>query len=538
MTSTDGKLVTAYAAEGSEPAFRALVQRHVDLVYATALRQLGDPGLAEEVSQNVFVILARKAPRLAGMETLAGWLHRTTVLEAKARIRSELRRRRREDAAAQFATLQREGASPFGALIPLLDEALLSLRESDRFALVLRYLEDRSLREVGTILGVDEDAARKRVSRALDRLGEFFQRKGFVVAAGGGTALLAGATQAAPAGLALTAANAGLAASSAATGPNLIWLQLMNLTKTQATALCALIVAMPLAWQWRVEARLAREQSALAIQLAAGNAAAMDLEDSLRRTRQSLLRASNTTAKTEVRLATLNAQLSAQTSSPVVYRWDDASPVVRVPKQFLEMIPVSAVSNQRGQLTDQIKEVLQLTEPEAQSVQGSIDRFLADYQSAEAAGMKRVEPTDQDLNGHKPGEARVFEVPGLTEEVSRLRQRLFDEVGPVLGDERLKLLQSGLAQWMPMDDDEKGIGSAMAVFNSDHRLRFYQPKPGDQWWSYSVANANSSIWATMQLEEIPQIFQPQLQDWIALARSKPAQPSHTSSNSSEQLLQQ
>src|SRR5688572_5172461 len=141
----DSQLVKAYAAEGSEDAFRALVARHVDLVFATALRQIGDAGAAEEITQNVFVALARKAPRLAGVETLAGWLHRTAILEAKARVRLELRRERREETAAQLAFAQREGASPLEALVPLLDEALLNLRDTDRLALLLRFFEDRSL---------------------------------------------------------------------------------------------------------------------------------------------------------------------------------------------------------------------------------------------------------------------------------------------------------------------------------------------------------------------------------------------------------
>src|SRR3954454_407095 len=110
--SADCQLVSAYATQGSEAAFRALVQRHVDLVYATAVRQVGDTELAEEITQNVFVALASKAPRLGGIQTLAGWLHRTTVLESKSRIRSELRRRRREEVAAELGELQREGASP------------------------------------------------------------------------------------------------------------------------------------------------------------------------------------------------------------------------------------------------------------------------------------------------------------------------------------------------------------------------------------------------------------------------------------------
>ena len=85
---SDQQLVAAYAGHASESAFQAVVARHVDLVYATALRQLGDRGMAEEVTQNVFVVLARKAPRLGGIETLAGWLHRTAILEAKSRLAS------------------------------------------------------------------------------------------------------------------------------------------------------------------------------------------------------------------------------------------------------------------------------------------------------------------------------------------------------------------------------------------------------------------------------------------------------------------
>src|SRR6266571_3716961 len=206
--STDCELVTAYAARGSENAFRALVTRHVNLVYATALRQVGDAALAEEITQNVFIALARKAPRLAGIQTLAGWLHRSTILEAKARVRAELRRGRREEMAAEIAALQREGTSPLEALVPLLDEALLNLRDGDRLALVLRFLEERSLRDVGAAAGA------------------------------GAAALLAGSAIAVPAGLAASATNAGLAASGAATGLNLALLKLMALTKTETAVIC------------------------------------------------------------------------------------------------------------------------------------------------------------------------------------------------------------------------------------------------------------------------------------------------------------
>ena len=216
-TTPDRDLVRSYASEGSETAFRALVGRHVGLVFATALRQVGDTGLAEEITQNVFVHLARKAPALTGHETIAGWLHRSAILESRARFRAEMRRRRREEVAAALAETEFQARNPAEDLTPLLDEALLQLREADRLALVLRFLEERSLREVGNALGIDEDAARKRVSRALARVTEFFRNRGFALPSAGAATLLGQATQAAqavPAGLASSAAAAGLAQNS------------------------------------------------------------------------------------------------------------------------------------------------------------------------------------------------------------------------------------------------------------------------------------------------------------------------------------
>src|SRR6266576_3532779 len=197
-------------------------------------------------------------------------MHRTDILEAKGRIRAELRRGRREEVAAEIAALQREGASPLDALVPLLDEGLLNLRDGDRLALVLRFLEERSLREVGAALGVDEDAARKRVSRALERLAGFFRRRGFAVPAGmGAAALLANSATAVPAGLAASATIAGLAAGGAATGINLAWLKLMALTKTETAVICAIVAAAPLTWQWHAVARAEGQQANLNPQTAA-----------------------------------------------------------------------------------------------------------------------------------------------------------------------------------------------------------------------------------------------------------------------------
>ncbi len=520
--SPDCELVSAYAAHGSEAAFRALVQRHVDLVYATALRQVGNTGLAEEITQNVFVALACKAPRLGGVETLAGWLHRAAVLESKSRIRSELRRRRREEVAVELGQLQREGASPFAAMIPLVDEALLSLREGDRLALMLRFLEDRSLREVGAALGVNEDAARKRVSRALERLNAFFRSKGFTTGtAAGGAAVLANAAKAAPAGLAISASNAGLAAGGASTGLNLLLFNLMALTKTQTIVLCAVIAATPLAWQSHAQARVTREQAQLNTQLVASNRQAADLEKNLARTRETLRVSRGETATNELRLAALNARLDGH--APIAaYHWDDSSPVARVPKQLLAQLPIGAVSNQRGHLTEQIKEVLQLNDAETEGVQDSIDRFLATYHAAQASKMRRVDPNDSDLSGRNAAQTRVFEMTAIGDRFGELRATFFGELENTLGPERSHQFKAALAEWMPTDDENHGLNSGLAVFNFDRRVRFYQPRPGNDWLDWSVGKNNGEgYWTSIPLDDIPEMFRADLQDWITLARSQP-----------------
>ena len=521
MTPPDRELVTAYAAGGSETAFRALVTRHVHLVYATALRQVGDAGLAEEITQNVFTALARKAPRLAGIETLAGWLHRTSILEAKARIRSELRRDRREEMAAEAAALEREGTSPLEALVPLLDEGLLNLRAGDRLALVLRFLEERSLRDVGLALGVDEDAARKRVSRALDRLAGFFRRRGFTVSAGAGcAALLASTTQAAPAALMASAANA---AGGATSGFNLVLFKLMALTKTQTTVLCAIVAAAPLAWQWHANARVARQLDEVTSQIKSTSRSATELEAQVQRTRDALLRAQADNSKSAARFAALSAQRDRQAPRPV-YRWDDTSPLARVPKKFLEQLHVPATANRRGRLSEQIKEVLQMTDDEAGQTQWAVDRFLSDYHAALAQKMRRVEPTQQDLNGHKTEETRVFEVPAVNDELKQFRETLFADLEATLGSERSQLLRKALGEdWMPPELDYDGSNSRWAVHNFGYRLRIYQPVPGDRSIMEDLVSTDRRLrtGVPMALDDIPDILRVHIQDWIALAQSHP-----------------
>src|SRR5438552_11713093 len=171
----DAGLLWEYASSKSEAAFSALVTRHVPLVFSAALRQVQNQALAEDVTQVVFVILARKAAQLPEKTVLAGWLYRTTRHVAAKALRSEQRRRKREQESLQMQSNEPEAA--WEQLAPFLDEAMSQLGEVDRGAVLLRYFQNKSLREVGRAFGMSEDTAQKRDSRAIDRLRRQSQRK-------------------------------------------------------------------------------------------------------------------------------------------------------------------------------------------------------------------------------------------------------------------------------------------------------------------------------------------------------------------------
>ena len=214
----DMDLLREYTLHGSETAFAELVQRHIALVYSAALRHVENAAHAEEITQAVFIILARKASVLRSNTILECWLHETTRLTALSFLRGERRRQFREQEAYMQSTLQEPtDAAIWNQLAPLLDEALSRLGNKDRAAVVLRYFKDKSLREVAAVLKVNEAAAQRRVHRAVEKLRRFFTKRGVIVPAAVLTAVIsANSVQAAPVALAKTVTAVSLAKGATA----------------------------------------------------------------------------------------------------------------------------------------------------------------------------------------------------------------------------------------------------------------------------------------------------------------------------------
>ncbi len=268
---SDAQLLRDYAERGSEAAFGELVARHTDLVYSAAWRQVGSPELARDVAQSVFTDLARKARPLARQtsdgESLLGWLYRGTRFAARTVLRDDRRRRWRERQAMQDFAPDPETPPDWDRVRPVLDEAMAHLSAPDRDALLLRFFQNQDFRAVGAALGVSDDAAQKRVTRALEKLRAELVRRGVTTTAAAlAAAISANAVQLAPAGLAATLTTASLAGAAAGTGTTLSVLKLMTMTKLQAGIVGAIVVASvatPLVVQHQSETKLREENEVL-----------------------------------------------------------------------------------------------------------------------------------------------------------------------------------------------------------------------------------------------------------------------------------
>lgn len=248
----DAELLRRYVEDESEAAFAELVQRHLGLVYASALRRVGgDAQLAEDVTQQVFTDVARRAAVLASRPVLAGWLFTSARFAASKAVRAARRRLEREEEAQIMEILSHETAAPIDweKARPLLDDAIGELDEKDREAILLRFFEGRDFSNIGARLQLRDNAARMRVERALEKLRTRLERSGVTSTATVIATVLAQQTAVAmPAGLATSVTSVALAAGAVGSGAaagfgSSAAITLMSLSKLQIGMAGALAVA-------------------------------------------------------------------------------------------------------------------------------------------------------------------------------------------------------------------------------------------------------------------------------------------------------
>jgi RNA polymerase sigma factor (sigma-70 family) len=240
---TDQQLLRDYSGHRSETAFAELVRRHVDFVYSAAVRMVRDAHLAQDVTQDVFVALAKNARQLTKRPVLSGWLHRTAQNLAANAVRSDVRRRAREqEAATMNELLSSTPDASWESIAPQLDAALGGLTESDRDAVLLRYFERKSAQEMAQILGLSDEAAQKRVNRAVERLRDHFSKRNVTIGASGlGAVISANAVQAAPVGLTASISAATLVESTLYATTMITAAKTIAMTALQKTAVTTAI---------------------------------------------------------------------------------------------------------------------------------------------------------------------------------------------------------------------------------------------------------------------------------------------------------
>jgi RNA polymerase sigma factor (sigma-70 family) len=275
-------LVREFARDNSETAFTELVRRHLNLVYSVARRCTGNDGDAHDVAQAVFIILARKAAGLREKTLLTGWLYETTRFTASRLLRTNARRHAREQEAFMQSTLnEADTAGVWEKLSPHLETAMGKLNAADRALLVLRFYENKSGPEAAALLGIREDAAHKRVTRAIEKLRKVFAQRGVTLSGAAiAGAVSANSVQAAPVGLAAIVKAASLAA--VATGTFSIF-SFMTMSKFKIGFNAVVVAGVTIAFviQHQAQVKLRAENESLRQQIAQLQANNQTLSDQL-----------------------------------------------------------------------------------------------------------------------------------------------------------------------------------------------------------------------------------------------------------------
>ena len=541
---TDEQLLSDHIAHRDEAAFALLVQRHLNLVFGTALRILGDRTAAEEVSQNVFISLARKAATIRTGTGLAGWLHRAAILEARLRQRTDLRRLSREDHAAQLGTAMPAPESPDPLPFEILDDALLELPEKDRRTLLLRYFENRPFREIGHTLGIGEDAAQKRTGRALDALANILRRRGAATATGALAAktLEAAALTTAPAQLATSITSVALAAAGTAASSSAIALliaKLMALTNTQTAAVCVLLAAAPVGYQWHAASTLRQAVTDTARDLS-------DTTNALARAEAEAAAANRRFDTTSSRLAETRAllrrtvdQISTAASAPEasLYLWSESASHVRIPKEIAPALrlsgsvplptapgfkqqshPLEAV-DANGSLSEPLTEALGITPGETSAIREAFARTAAVLQQQvhSAAYLTNQIPTEFRTYG-KPAVALV--TPALPDRGHAIRNDLRQTLTQLLGTERANLVWQQAERTFENEFNQFGAVERIeaAAFNGPGNL--------SRWNAARDLDGKLTSWGNtggnLSIETFPVRLRPIVAGWVT--NSQPQRP--------------
>lgn len=449
----DFELLQRFTRDGEQSAFADFVRRHLDLVFATALRKLEDPGAAQEVAQNVFTVLARKAWQFAPDDSLPAWLHKTTLLESKSWLRGELRRRRREQTAAELGTTMKtsDEQPAFKALVPLLDEALLSLREKDRTALLLRFYESQSLRGVGAALGVSDDTAQKRVAGALEKLSQFFHRRGYRTAtvAASAAALQHTSVSASAAVAGAVVSSAMQTAPSALVGLGAVLARLASLSKVQTAAVCLALAAGPVGWQWKQAREVEKEVVALQFRLDALRTQQEQTGAEVERLHAESIRfegtrfeASLTQAREQEafqKLALLKARSRAMLTADD-YRWPNDLPFVRIPKSALSAISTGGGPTTPAKLESKVNRFLDLSPQEREATAQVFSNYFAGIDHLLESSLYE---TNQALSFKLPpgAESKVFVLQPMGEKICTALDQLCADLTANLGEDRWAMIR-------------------------------------------------------------------------------------------------